>query len=656
MEKGKKARNTGKKTMEKKNTEKGRDEEQYRDYRFLRKIQPHGGITFKDESLIKTGNGYEACIHIYQYPGEVENHWMSKICNIPNTIALVDVSTGNVQEAKKNINRSMQEQNQRYINANNYGEKYDAQQRFREMQELYDAIGSMGEVVKLIDTRIFVADYSRENIENKIKKIMTDLDVDQYTPTIYLNETKREWESMFRTYKEQQDELFAVGGQEIQSTALAGGHPFHFSSLSDDGGTYFGQTPCGGIVNLNLFSKTKKRLYYNAIVSGEMGSGKSTLLKKLFLNHAAVCGDFVRTFDITGEFEELTRSLGGRFISPDGGDGVLNPLEILRASDNDSTNYMMHLSKLTAIYRFLEPDVTSEEVTQFNNLARGLYRKFGLTVETDSIPITDRPAKQYPIFSDFIEYIEEQIDDISNKKYNEVEMEMAKKNILLLDRIHGTLLNIVSNYGDLFNHHTSMDNIENEQVVTFNLSAVKEMSENIFDAVIFNYVSLCWGNGVANGMVMKKQVEDGRIKQDDVVHFLMIIDESHRWINTQKPQALSQIVTYLREGRKYFCGLVMASQSIRDFMPGGHAESADTAVNQIKTLFELMQYKFLFRHDSSSVGVLTDAFNDELTETQLSRIPLLEQGENILCISGDKNLEFKVYLSPEEDKIFRGGV
>lgn len=623
------------------------------DLLLFEKIQPCGGITFRDETKVKTGNGYETCIHIYKYPTELTDHWMSQICNISNTISIVDISTDNVAEVKKNINRSMKEQNYRYQSARDYGDRYAAKMRFEEMQNLYDEINSMGEVIKLIDVRIYVADYTASGLEEKVKNIMTELDTNTYMPTIYLNETKREWCSMYRTYRQQQNENFAVKGQPMTSRALAGGNPFHFSDLQDDFGTYYGQTPCGGIVNLDLYAKTLQRLYYNAIVFGTMGSGKSTLLKKMFEDRA-IRGDFVRAFDISGEFTELTENLGGKIIRLDGSNGILNPFEILRASDNEQMNYTMHLSKVITTYQFLNPRAEHDEITEYSNLVRGLYQSWHLVPE-EAMQISGLPAANYPTFSSLLEYATKRMKEISEKEYNITEQEVAKKNILILDRISKSLQNIVYNYGYLLDGITTIDNITDEQIVTFDISALKEMSENVFDAVISNMVSLCWGNCIVNGSVMKDKWESGIIEWEDIVRFLILIDESHRWINTKKLFALEMIAVYMREARKYFGGIVLASQSIRDYVPGGKAESSDAAVNQLKTLFELTQYKFIFHQDSNAVAILREIFENVLTESQLQRIPQLAQGETILCISGDRNVEFKIYLSPEEEAVFHGG-
>lgn len=44
-----------------------------------------------------------------------------------------------------------------------------------------------------------------------------------------------------------------------------------------------------------------------------------------------------------------------------------------------------------------------------------------------------------------------------------------------------------------------------------------------------------------------------------------------------------------------------------------------------------------------------------LTFSQKEQIPRLQRGETILCISGDQNIEFNVYLSSEEERLFAGG-
>ena len=106
--------------------------------------------------------------------------------------------------------------------------------------------------------------------------------------------------------------------------------------------------------------------------------------------------------------------------------------------------------------------------------------------------------------------------------------------------------------------------------------------------------------GEANSGRVFWDIVDSTIK-DPERNLYLFIDEAHRFINTRNPLALNFITTILREARKYFTGLVFASQSIRDYAP----ESSDTAgMDALKTLFELVQYKFIMQQDSNVLAQL----------------------------------------------------
>ena len=309
------------------------------------------------------------------------------------------------------------------------------------------------------------------------------------------------------------------------------------------------------------------------------------------------------------------------------------------------------------MYKYLvEGNTSVEEIVEFEELLRELYKNFGMELKSGQAvtQITGLPADKYPIFSDFLKFLDKKIEEMQESTYvNEVGMELIKKKLILVDKIRRVIGNVVETYGSLFDGYTSIDNILDEQIVTFDLSTVKEMKASIFDAQIFNMISLCWDNCVTNGKLMSEMYRKGEIELEDITSFLMIIDESHRWLNAKKRHALELITIYLREARKFFGGIMLASQSIRDYVPEG---SADEAIDDLKKIFELTQYKFIFHQDSNTLPLLDRIFESTLTRSQRNKIPKLEVGENILCIASDKNLEFRVHLTKEEEKLFNGGV
>ena len=279
------------------------------------------------------------------------------------------------------------------------------------------------------------------------------------------------------------------------------------------------------------------------------------------------------------------------------------------------------------------PEASVDQVTIFKNLLYGLYKKFNLLPDGEQ-KITELSAEYYPIMEDFYIYLQEQMDVIKNTTYDEIERQVKAHELLQLQQMERIFQDLISSYGHIFNGYTSFSNLKDVQIITYDMSKLKEMDDRVFDAQLFNILSTCWDNCVTNGSIMKKLYESGKIKWEDIVHFLILIDESHRWLNVKKLYALNLISIYMREAPKFFGGIMMASQSIRD----------------------LTQYKFIFHQDSSALPLLDKIFENVLTYEQRNRIPRLMKGENILCISGDRNIEFKVYLSKEEERIFTGGV
>lgn len=563
------------------------------DARLFQQIQPHGGITFADPSYTRMGDGYCRCLHIYGLPNTLDRHWLTRIFTVSGCICSFDVATEDVAAVKRSINRSIGEEGARAYDAKDYNALYDAQKRQAELQQLYDELERMGEVMKICDFRIF-----------------------------------------------------------LQAQMLAEGYPFDYSDLLDEQGALLGFTDMGGAVVFNLFSKTVKRKHYNAAVCGDMGSGKSTLLKKLFKQNASI-GNYIRCFDVSGEFSALTLEFGGKIIRCSGSDGMLNPLEILRSGEDDYASYARHISKLQAFFRCINPSMSDQLLQELANYLREFYAGFDL-VPADGSSVTGRAATDYPTLSQFREFLQGYITFVAQQdKAAETEVETAihveqARNLQIL---LGAVENLCSNYGRLFDGHTTISDITGEKIVTFDISTIKELG-NVFTAQMQNLVSLCWDNAIAVGGPEKEKWESGAYAIEDITKFLILIDESHRWVNTSMPLILDMVTRYLREARKYFAGIVLASQSVRDYMPEGDFSGADN----IRILFELCQYKFMFKQDSSAKEHIRRIFGEGMTFSQVESIPFLEQGENVLSIAGAGALQFRVWLSRDyEATLFSGG-
>ncbi len=621
-------------------------------------IQPQGGIKFEG-SYVRMGDGYVSCVHVYKYQTLVNDFWLEQIMKMENAIVTIDVSTANKREIIETINKSMSEQDTRFVNAKDNVDRIDARDSYVELDDLYNQI-TKGEIMKRIHLRAFVKGKTLEELEYRVKEVLEELESNNFRGSILINEQEWEWESLFSSYDSQLKYPNNRKGKEIQSMSLAGGYPFHYTSLSDKNGTYFGTTDTNGSVIFDLFQRDKNRKFFNALMIGKMGSGKSTLLKKTVVDQA-IKGNKIRILDVTGEFAEVVKSLNGKQIALDGSQGIINPLQVFKTVTNDdgTTNetlsFTQHLSKMKIFYKFINPSTKDgNEATEFENLLRQLYVNENMWSSDKNIiiEITKFKASQYPIFSDLLALVRSEL-------YADFEKQIRHSNLgrereVRLANIELSLKNLVENYGDIFDGTSSIESFDDELVVSFPLRNLTNLNPEIYQAQVFNIMNMLWDGMIVNGSPQFKAFNRGELKGEDAIKFLIVIDEAHHLINTRdiSQPAVLYLERFMREARKYFGGIFFVSHLISDFVPSG--SNSENAEN-VKKLFQLTQYKFIGEQDAESMPIIQSVFDGQLTESESRIIPTLETGKVVLCISGLKNLAFEVDVSQQELRMFGGG-
>src|SRR5699024_3173644 len=216
-------------------------------------------------------------------------------------------------------NKSMVQHDDRFRSAKQESDRMDAQRSYKEMEDLYQQISEMGEVIKLLHIRLFVASPTIWELEKKVEQTISKLKSIGFKGQIFLNETYYEWQSLFLPYEQQIRYPNKSDGKGMPAITLASGLPYHFSEVYDRSGSFLGTSFTGGNFLFDLFHKDKLRRFYNAVVVGKMGARKSTTLKKLLMNNESR-GNFIRAFDVTGEFKTLVSALEGKSISLNGSD------------------------------------------------------------------------------------------------------------------------------------------------------------------------------------------------------------------------------------------------------------------------------------------------------------------------------------------------
>src|SRR5699024_12261028 len=115
--------------------------------------------------------------------------------------------------------------------------------------------------------------------------------------------------------------------------------------------------------------------------------------------------------------------------SLDGSYSIIKPLQIFRADDKSNYKdwqeifkifkaqcFIQHISKVATFYEFLAGSPSTEEIEEFKKILRMFYDSLGYLEKLKTIGVTTLENKDYPIFSDLLDYIREQLYDNKEKR------------------------------------------------------------------------------------------------------------------------------------------------------------------------------------------------------------------------------------------------
>lgn len=607
-----------------------------RDLKMIYKIQPTGNLKPRDNYAV-LGDGYVACIHVYTVPDSLVRSWMFQLCNKYNVITSIDIQTIDSGEAKESLNKAINEYDSRIndMNQNKRSVEKDALNSYYRLDSLLDELSVMGNSLKVLHFRLFVYARTFAELQDNVSRIEGELEDNGYVKyATNVNEVINDIKSFLVPSSEQQKTLSARKGIPCPSNIAAYGLPFHFVGWKDPHGFYFGDTPNSagyGLVLFDPYALSKHRTSYDGVVVGDKGSGKSTTLK-MMMEYQLITGNKVRIIDVTSEFNDITERYGGIVINMDGSGGMLNPLQILRMEEDDSKNYMMHISKMSVMYQLKNPQAKQDVVDLFKSFLKEVYIKKGIITvnefgDTIYTGCTSLPPKSYPIYTDVQKLLARRIRKLEKEAQTQ---ESSRIQIEKYLEIKSTIDDIVENYGSIFNGHTSIGNLMDANIICFDIRAISDMEPSIFDMQLFNVLSMAYDSCMTIGVDMKRKYDKRQIDLDDVVHHTIYVDECHKTINSQKLFAVRRMLDILRQDRKYFIGVWFATQNIADMFPN----SKDIS-DELKTMFSLCQYKLIFKQDETATDLISKVLGARISPYQLINVPRFGKSECLLNIGNN---------------------
>ena len=282
----------------------------------------------------------------------------------------------------------------------------------------------------------------------------------------------------------------------------------------------------------------------------------------------------------------------------------------------------------------MSPNLDETYFDELSILLDNFYKKVNfykiINGEKIFIDITKLNSNEYPILSEFLTYI--------SSVYNIESDKLRKERLNVLELKLKTIVNL---YGMLFNGYSTID-IQEENLVVFNIKELATLPNNIFSAVIFNILNILWQEMINNVDISKygNNIEDVKLN-----NYLVIIDEAHRILNDDLDnKTIKFFIDFEREARKYLGSIWLSYHTIDD------AVKNDNVKKEINKIFNLSQYKVIFEQDIQLKEKLMSVFKDSITETEIDKISRFQIGECLLSLNTDNNIIFKVSLGLENER------
>jgi len=638
------------------------------DLKFLDRIQPQGGMLVKENHLV-CGDGYYACLHIYQLPRNPAPFWLVNLVGNDDCVVKVDFTSLNKESVLKDINKSLGEYSDRMQNERHQTERNNAADEYHLLSDYARQINQGNEVTKLMSIRLFLTAKTKTLLDEQLADLSKTLDGLSYKNVVCIGEQDREWQAFFNSYSEQRA-LGSREGMPVGSMVIGGGYPFNFQKLIDPFGGFLGVTDTNGAFIFDPFHTTKNRKSFNCLILGKSGYGKSTL-QKLIEEILFAKGTIIRGFEKNKDWLKLIKSQNGKVLDLSGRGGILNPLEPLATIlvDNEVeadalkidelASYIQHRDKFFTLIKFLDPEMDNLDALDFPRFLDAFYIHKGLLPKNymevynvnnpndilGHLKIIGKASKKYPTVKEFYHFLTEHFKHVKFKSLPEDE-KLAMRRFLRVIRAMSTT------YANVFNGHTTLLNLDSEQVVFFDINTLESFAEPIKCAQLFSAISLVWQQALKNGLKMKTLLAAGEITKEDVTYFSLIIDECQNIINERCEFVLDSLLLFAKEMRKFGGGITFATQLPRTFIP---TNENSTYSSKVRELFAICQTKIFFNIDSSDMKLMKEILNDVLTAGEFDALPRLQEREMLINLGGCQTYKVTTIASEEQLKRFDGG-
>lgn len=580
------------------------------------------GLEFKRNSMI-IGENIAKIYGITKYPVKIDYGWLSKITNIPGTIAsfsFLPINNGDFIDA---LNKNINYQRGVEVSAKDALTRQRAKKAADDGEKLLYQIDQNGETVGMLSAAVMPYANDPEIFDKVNRKAVSTCFTSKCKLRLLSSLQKQGFKHLSPMYVMDQS-IQQITERIVPLSAVMGGFANSSAGYNDGKGYYIAKDASGGLVILDLWKREDDRTNTNLVIMGIQGQGKSTAVKSIALSEY-MRGTKIIFTDPHGEYKFFCQSLNGDWINAGGGvGGRINPLEIkpVPRDDEDKELYIdeghgmgdkaLYLKWLEVFHSLYKPGLDDVEKELLKGILIELYDKFDIHWDTD---VKQLKPKDYPIYSDLHALL---LSKSKDNSFSELESSSYKKlEILFRDIAHGA-------DSILWNGHSTVQ--ATSRCICVDTKDLQDSSDNIKRAQYFNINSWSWKI----------------LSADRNEPVLALYDEAYHSIDPAVPQSLIHLRNSAKSARKFEGGIGVISHSVVDFL--------DPSIKIYgQALLDAPCYKIIFGSDGQNLMETKALYN--LTEAEEELLASKRRGHALMMI-GSKRMHVNFEIPEYKFKYF----
>ena len=474
----------------------------------------------------------------------------------------------------------------------------------------------------------------REEVIRDLKRITDSYQIKLDVPRLRQMETWQRYDITTDTFE---DYAFY-----LPTLTLSAGFPFTKTYFNDSTGYMFGVDIHTSLpIFYDSFVLTNSRTSHNMAIISSTGGGKSYTMKKMIVNEYGR-GTKIFIFDAENEYKKIVESNNGEYIdlySKAG--GIINPLQI-RFIPSDDDNHdtketdcplAKHLGFLEAFFKTAFESINEKELVMLLAVVEKLYNKKGIYKNTSINTLQNLKPEDYPIFSELYNFLPEYKKEVEGKEKEKI---IEQLDILLSRFLTGT-----DSY--LFDGYTTI-NLDND-LIAFNLQELLYSgNQRLINTQTLNLLTYL------NNSIVANKINNDKMKSEDKKHVMIIADEFHLFIDENNFEVLRNFGQLARRIRKYSGSLVVATQSVKDFVGN------QSILRHATAIFNNCQYQMIGMLKEDDLLAYLELFKQNpLTDTQKKFLMEAKRGEFLLNIDSKNRLRIWIRATELEREMMGEG-